>query len=191
MAFKDIIKKTRTYRKFDSTYKISKNDLIDLIDNAHFSASYGNTQTLRYLIYNDEQNNAKIFSSLKWAASLPNWDGPIPSERPTAFIIILSKNINNYTFCDAGISMQTIMLSATEKKLGGCIFASIDKEKLQKDLGIDDVYKILYVIALGKPIEKVQLEVASQSLKYWRDEKEIHHVPKIPTKNLILNIGKE
>jgi nitroreductase len=82
------------------------------------------------------------------------------------------------------------MLSATEKNLGGCIFASIDRDKLQKDLNLDDENKILYVIALGKPIEKVQLDVSSGNEKYWRDDKNTHHVPKIPTEKLILNIEK-
>lgn len=188
---KNLIKSTRTFRRFDYSYKISKDVLIDLIDNAHFSSSHGNTQPLRYLIYNDEENNAKIFSSLKWAASLPNWDGPILSERPTAYIILLAKQLNNYTHCDAGIAMQTIMISATEKKLGGCIFASIDREKLHKSLDLNDDYKIIYLIALGKPIEKVQIDPATDNLKYWRDEKNIHHVPKIATKNLILNLEKK
>ena len=182
-----MIKKTRTYRKFDSSVKISKNDLIELINNAHFSASHGNIQPLRYQIFNDEQNNAKIFSSLKWAASLPDWDGPTPSESPTAYIVILSKKTDSYTHCDAGIVMQTIMLSATEKNLGGCIFASIDRNKLQKNFHIDDDYNILYIIAFGKHVEEVQLDISTGNEKYWRDENNVHHVPKIPTEKLILN----
>jgi hypothetical protein len=40
--------------------------------------------------------------------------------------------------------------------------------------------EILLVLALGRPIEEVRMEAvgADGDMKYWRDEKGVHHVPK-------------
>jgi hypothetical protein len=49
-------------------------------------------------------------------------------------------------------------------------------------------YEILLVLALGKPKEKVVVDpVGSEgSIKYWRDDQSVHHVPKRSLDDLIL-----
>ena len=71
--------------------------------------------------------------------------------------------------------------------LGGCILASIDRDRLRKSFAIPEEYEVLYVIALGKPIEKIILEDMPEggNIRYWRDEKGIHHVPKRLAEELI------
>jgi nitroreductase len=80
------------------------------------------------------------------------------------------------------------MLGATEKGLGGCIIASIEKEGLRKALEIPPRYEILLVLALGKPKETVVIETVGDSgdTKYWRDSKDVHHVPKRPLDDIII-----
>jgi len=81
---------------------------------------------------------------------------------------------------DHGIAAQSILLGATEAGLGGCIIATIRKERLRQELSIPDHYEILLVLALGKPKEIVEIEVIGPDgdIKYWRDDQGIHHVPK-------------
>jgi hypothetical protein len=68
------------------------------------------------------------------------------------------------------------------------MIASIDKGKLTKALGIPDRYQILLVLALGKPKETVQIDPVGPDgdIKYWRDDQDIHHVPKRALDELIL-----
>ena len=88
--------------------------------------------------------------------------------------------------CDAGLAMQSILLSAVEQGLGGCIFASVKREELIKELDILEQYRVVYVLALGKPIEEVIVDDFSGSVKYWRDENQVHHVPKLRVEDLLI-----
>ena len=185
---RDLIVKNRSYRRFHQNHKIETSQLEDLIDLARLSPSAANLQRLRFKICNEEEDNEKVFSTLSWAGYLNDWSCPEIGERPSGYIIILSteKDIEKVA-CDAGIACQSILLGAVESELRGCIFASVKKEKLQKLLKIPKEYSINFVIALGKPKENIKLEhVENNNIKYWRDEKGVHHVPKRSLEDLII-----
>lgn len=189
---KDLVVKNRSYRRFFQGHKILTSTLKELIELARFSPSARNAQPLKYILSNEDGLNSRIFPCLTWARDLPNWNGPVEGERPSAYIIMLADTtISKEYFCDHGIAAQSILLGATEKKLGGCIIASVQREKLQKELNIPGYLKILQVIALGKPKEKVILEevIDPKNTKYWRDKDDIHHVPKRPLEDLIYKLG--
>jgi nitroreductase len=80
------------------------------------------------------------------------------------------------------------MLGATERGLGGCMIGSIDRPQLRQVLDIPERYEILLVLALGKPAETVMLEDVGPDgdIKYYRDEDDVHHVPKRTPDELIL-----
>ena len=93
-----------------------------------------------------------------------------------------------YTCTAASIAAANILLGAVERGLGGCILGAIKKDELRKALTIPLRYKVLIVIALGKPSEKVVLEPLGPDgdIKYWRDEDDIHHVPKRALDDIII-----
>jgi nitroreductase len=185
---KDIIIRNRSYRRFLQSHIIEYATLEDLVGLARLSPSGANRQPLKYLIYNTEKDCAHIYPSLLWAAYFKDWDGPEEGERPSAYIIILGdKSIAEGFGVDHGIAAQSIMLGAAESGLGGCMIASIRRDQLRAELGIPEVYEILLVLALGKPVETVIIdEVKDGDIKYWRDTERNHHVPKRDIKELIL-----
>ena len=187
---RDLILKNRSYRRFYEEVDIKLETLRELVDLARHSASAMNAQPLKYILSYEPQRNSLIFPHLAWAGYLTDWSGLCDEERPSAYIIILGdKEIGQSFGCDHGIAAQSIMLGATEKGLGGCIIASIDKEGLRKDLEIPLRYEILLVLALGKPKETVVIETVGDSgdTKYWRDSKGVHHVPKRPLDDIIID----
>jgi nitroreductase len=190
MGLKEMIFKTRSYRRFDESFHIEYKTLEELVDLARLSASGGNRQPLKYLIYNSPEDCGRVFPSVVWAAYLKDWDGPATGERPSGYIIILGDNSITEAFgVDHGIAAQSIMLGATEAGLGGCMIASIKREQLRNELKIPERYEILLILALGKPVEKVIIdEIKDNDVKYWRDPENNHHVPKRPLNDLIIKI---
>ena len=188
---KDLVLNNRTYRRFYGEEKISRETLLDLIELARLSSTGANLQQLKYIISNTPEKNQMIFQELKWAAYLKDWDGPVEEERPSAYLVMVAdKEIGSNIYWNHGIACQSILLGATEKGLGGCMFGGFNKENLKKKFQVPDRYEILLVIALGKPKEEVVLEDLGPEgdIKYWRDEKGVHHVPKRRLEDLILDL---
>lgn len=187
----DLIKKNRSFRKFHQNHALNVETLTDLVDLARLSASAANLQPLRYILSADSQKNAQIFSCLGWAAYLKDWKGPEEGERPSGYIIVLSdsEKANDFVGYDCGIASQSILLGAREKELAGCMIASINRQQLRSLLNIDARFKILLVIAIGKPKEEVVIEPvgSDDNIRYWRDETGVHHVPKRNLKDIIID----
>ena len=186
---KELVYKNRSYRRFHQNDKISMETLEELVDLARHSACGANLQSLKYILSCEPNINELIFKRLGWAAYLKDWKGPAEGEKPAAYIVLMGDtSIHNNFFCDHGIACQSMLLGAVEKGLGGCILASVNRDGLREDLSIDDKLEILLVLALGRPLEQVKLEYVKtgEGIKYWRDEKGIHHVPKRPLADIIV-----
>ena len=192
---KNLIEKNRSYRKFYADHKINKEELQELINLARLSASARNQQALKFSISNEEDTNQIIFEQLAWAGFLKDWKGPEKNERPSAYIIIVAdKNISNsflkdWIYADMGIACQSILLGATEKELGGCIIAAVQRKQLHEKLNIAQNHEILCVVALGKPKEQIvidEINTENSDTKYWRDKNNVHHVPKRNLEEIIL-----
>jgi len=189
----DLIKSTRSFRRFDETVKVDRKTLEDLVDLARHSASARNRQPLKYILSCDEQTNSQVFSSLTFAAALKEWSGPAHGERPSSFLNVLGATEITAGFgCDHGIAGQNIMLGARERGLGGCMIGSVNHQKLRRLLNIPERYDILLVLAIGKPAETVVIEPMPPdgSVNYWRDEQDVHHVPKRSLNEIIIDLSK-
>ena len=188
-SFVDLVKESRSRRRFYQDVSIAYETLRELVDLARLTPSARNQQPLKYILSNMAEKNAMIFGCLSWALDLKGWGGPTEGERPSAYIIILGDTEIVKSFgCDHGIAAQTIMLGAVDKGLGGCILASIKKDRLRELLAIPDRYEILLTLALGKPKEQVIIEPVGKSgdVKYWRDSLGVHHVPKRALDDIII-----
>ncbi len=190
---KDLVLKNRSYRRFDQSKAISKKELLDFIDLARISASGRNLQTLKYFISFDAETNAKIYPTLSWAGYYKDWDGPSEGERPSAYIVMLEDTlIGKNLVHDQGIAAQTIMLAASEKGYGGCMIYSVKRNDLADYINIPSSLDVVLVLALGVPVEQVVLEPLSSDgdIKYWRDENQVHHVPKRELEDIVINFSE-
>lgn len=187
---KDLVIKSRSYRRFFENEAISRQELIELVDLARNAPSTVNSQALKFMLVCNKEDNEKVFKTLSWAGLLKDWNGPEEGERPSAYIIILCDlSLGKNKLYDDGIAAQTIMLGAAEKGLGGCIFGSINRSLLAEELSVDlEKYSVDLVLALGKPKETVKIVdlPESKSTAYYRDENGVHYVPKRSLDDIIL-----
>lgn len=187
---RDLVIRNRSYRRFREDETIDRQTLMELVDLARLSASAANLQPLNYVITNSPEMCSQVFPTLSWAGYLKDWDGPSQGERPAAYITILADSgISRNVGCDHGIAAQSILLGAVEKGLGGCMIGSIDRNVLRTVLAIPEQLEILLVIALGRPTEEVLLATVGPdgSIKYFRDENGVHHVPKRKLEDVLVD----
>jgi nitroreductase len=186
---KDLVLKNRSYRKFHADRIVSAELLKSLVDLARNTPSSKNLQPLKYILVHDKPVSDRVFSSLGWARHLKDWNGPSVEERPPAYLImLLDKSVSSEADTDAGIAAQTILLGATELGLGGCIIRTVKKDDLMNFFGLHEKFKILLVIAIGYPNQKITLTTVPESGSTNYFEKDgIHYVPKRNTEDIIID----
>ncbi len=181
---REIITKTRTFRRFFQKEAISLDAMHELVDVARLGGSARNGQPWQYMIINTPELCEKVFPFLGWAGYLSDWKGPVEGERPSGYILcLLNKNRlkgpESEAQFDLGVATQNLLLVAMEQRIGGCRIASVSP-KLAGLFQLPAHLSISLVVALGRPRETIILEECQtdSDIKYWRDDEGGHHVPK-------------
>lgn len=184
---RDLILKNRSYRRFDTSVRQTREQLLPLIEAARCSSSAGNLQRVRYAVITECERCDALFCHLSFAAYLKDWKGPSPDERPTAYLLLLTEQSPDATLgIDLGIAAEAILLSAVEQGLGGCMIRSFDHAAADGIVGREG-WHVELVIALGVPRERVVLsEVKEGDIRYYRTEDGTHVVPKRSLQELLL-----
>lgn len=185
----EIMLRRRSIRRFKQT-PISLDVLKKFVNAARLAPSAANLQNLEFYIVTNKKICSKVFEALNWAGYIkPKWS-PSLNERPVAYIVILVNDIKNPWYLrDSSFAASSIVLCAEDEGISSCILCNIDKEKIRNYLKIPQQIIIDSVIALGYGKEKSIIEDIIDSVKYYRDEKEVLHVPKRKLED-ILHINK-
>ena len=182
----DTIKKCRSYRRFDNSKKISSEQLRSFAESARYTPSGANLQRLRFAVFTDGEACETIFKTLKFAGYLKDWSGPAPEQAPVGYVVVASESEpDTLLSIDVGICAEAIVLCAAEAGVGSCMFRSFSAEVIA---GLVGGMKPQLVIAFGYPAETVVIEDAKDGeIKYYRDENDVHVVPKLTFDELFLN----
>ena len=191
--FRDLVKANRSYRGYDESYQIDREKLLSYVDLTRYAASSLNIQPLKYHIAYEKEEVAKILPLTKFAARLAHLHLPHEGMNPTAFIVIcqdknLAPNIASFQR-DVGIVAQTILLAATEDGLGGCMIGNFQAGEVMEVLGLPEEIRPLLIVAFGKPAEEIHLVDVPEdgNTNYYRDENDVHYVPKRTLADELLN----
>ncbi len=186
---KDLLIKERSYRSFDRSISVSNETLLSFIENVRLTPSTRNLQALKFKLCTEKVDRDMLLQVTGWAKSL-GIKLPPDGHEPTAYIIIcLDTSIasSDIMLRDVGIAAQTIMLSAVEEGLGGCMIGSYVPEILKEYFGFPQHIVPKLILGLGKPDEVCLTEDAVDGkIGYYRDERNIHHVPKRTIEEILL-----
>jgi len=191
---KDLVRQNRSYRGFDESVKVTREQLLEIVECARLTPFSQNYQSFKYFLSCDAETNAIIQPLTGWARWLKDMELPHKGKYPTAFIVICyDKRIGPgaQRFAkDIGIVAQTMMLAATEMGLGGCMIGNFSPEKVTEALKLDEeLFQPVLILAIGKPDETVVLTELKEDgdINYYRDENDVHYVPKRKLEDLIMN----
>ena len=190
MDVSDLILSRRTVRRFKPV-PVERSLLERLVDAGRLAPSASNLQPLEFIAVDDADIRRAVFPCLRWAAYIAPRGDPLPGEEPMGYIVTLvnlAVREKMYEY-DVGAAMENMILAAREAGLGSCWLLSIEREKLGRILGVPPGYRVDCVLALGYPAESPVAEESTGSIKYWKDEAGVLHVPKRP-RGSVLRINR-
>ncbi len=180
-----LLEKNRSTRGYDNSFIVRSDQLRRIVAVNTKIASARNKQVLRFrMVTGDEAH--KVLPFISMGSGFKELSLPLPGEEPNAFIIVCSvAEPRTSTFIDLGISVQSMLLQATEIGLNGLCILSFEKELIKESLGL--ALEPLMVIAIGKSAERHRLvEIsAGESHGYYREDG-VHCVPKVRLDDLII-----
>ncbi|MBE6246800.1 MAG: nitroreductase family protein [Bacteroidales bacterium] len=180
-----LLLRNRSYRGFDNSYKVSREELVKIVEVCTKTPCAKNQQALRFkLVYGEDA--PRMHQYTKWGGALPELNLPFKGTEPTAFIIICSTVAENkWVDIDLGIAAQSMLLKAVELGLNGICIGAFNKVETVNEFALE--HEPLLVLAIGKGAENIQLtriKPGEQQAYYRKDG--VHFVPKLGVDDILL-----
>lgn len=192
----ELVKRNRSYRGYRQDRRPSRQELMQLVECARLCPSSVNAQPFVYYLAWEKEETDRILKLTKWARALPQMQLPHAGKGPAAFIVILQdtrigESLARYQK-DVGIVAQTMLLAAVEKGFCGCMIGNFSAAAVREELALPEYLAPMLIVALGAPDETVVLrEIApGESTAYYRDEQDVHYVPKRRLEDILLWRGE-
>ena len=178
VSVESLMKRTRTCRKYDTTYEVMQAQLEAIVRVNRYVPSARNCQQLRFRLLTRRSGSEKMQGLYRLSSAIP------PRETaPDAFIVVCAAQESRYVDIDLGISCQSMALKASEMGLSSVIVASFDKEAVKQALGLE--LEPLIIMAFGKGVEKIEIVDAGEDLRYYEKDG-VHCVPKLSLEDIII-----
>ena len=189
LKFRDLVLKNRSYRGYDNSVKQTKEELMKLVDHARLMPAAKNAQPLKYFLAYEKEIVDLIQVHTKWAGLLSDLNLPFAGTKPTSFIVVLQDTDIKTAMLqtDVGVVAATITLAAAEVGLGCCMIGAFSAAGVKEVMQLPQNLSPVLVIAIGKPDEKIVLtEVEDGNVDYYRDENNVHYVPKRKLEDILI-----
>ena len=159
----DAIKKRRSIRSFKST-TIDQQTLDAILEAGRLAPSWGNTQTWRFVIVQDNKVKTQLADS---ATALGSRNNSVLKQAPVVIAACAEMNRAGYRegkpttdkegywfMFDAALALENIVLEAQELGIGTLYIGAFDAKKAGSVLGVPEGYSCVILLPLGYPNEQ-------------------------------------
>jgi nitroreductase len=160
----EAVQRRKSVRAYEPTY-IPEDIMNRVLESARLSPSAANRQPWHFILVTDPEKKSAL-SKGAFAKFLP--------EAPTIIVACAdTKASANWCIVDTTIATQTMVLTATAEGLGTCWIGSFDEADVKKQLAIPEHLRVVALLPIGYPREKLDLLKAINSIKGRKSLKEI------------------
>src|SRR5659263_134336 len=149
MEFKDVIAARKSVRSYaDKPVEVEK--LSQILEAARQAPSWANKQCCRYIVVKDKAKIQELAGGFNgWLKQAPVIVVACADPKDSG-----AHDSMNYYLVDVGISMQQLILAATDMELGTCWIGGFDEAKVKKALGVPENIKVVAMTPVGYPADK-------------------------------------
>lgn len=144
MEFMDVLvarKSVRDYQEKD----VEEEKLTKILEAARLAPSWANKQCCNYILVTDRAKIQELASGfIGWIKKAPVVVVACADPKESG-----SRNGMDYYLVDVGISMQQLVLAATDMGLGTCWIGGFDEAKVKKTLAIPENIKVVALTPIG------------------------------------------
>ena len=162
MDFMDVIEARMSVRSY-SDKDVEEEKFTTIFESARIAPSWANKQCWSYILVRDKEKIKKLSMGL-----INSW-----MKHAKAIIIACgdpkksgSRNGMEYYLVDVAISMEHLVLAATDLGLGTCWIGDFDEEKVKQILDIPEKIKVVALTPIGYPsVEGLRNKVLSKLIR--------------------------
>lgn len=148
MDFIDVIAARKSVRSY-SDKLVEEEKLLKVLEVARLAPSWANKQCCRYIVVTDKAKIKELSESFSWLKQAPVIVVACADPKDSG-----DRNGMNYYLVDVGISMQQLVLAASDLDLGTCWIGAFDEAKVKKVLQVPENIKVVAMTPVGYPAQK-------------------------------------
>ena len=156
MELKELILKRQSDRRYDSSKKVARENIVKCLEAARLAPSACNSQPWKFVVVDSDE----LLPDMSSAAAGMGMN-KFAAQAPVIIAVVLEKmnftakigsviKDKEYRLLDIGIAVENFCLQAAELGLGTCIMGWFDEKKVAKLIGVRS-RRIPLLIALGYP----------------------------------------
>ena len=148
MDFMDVISARISVRGY-ADKPVEEEKLSKILEAARLAPSWANKQCCKYVVVKDKAKIQELSGRFGWLKQAPIIIVACADPKDSG-----DRNGMNYYLVDVGISMQQLILAATNLELGTCWIGAFDEAKVKKVLQVPENVKVVAMTPLGYPADK-------------------------------------
>ncbi len=149
MEFMDVAASRKSVRSY-SDKPVEEEKLKEVLEAAHLAPSWANKQCCKYIVVKDKAKIQELAGPFRsWLKQAPVVVAACADPKGSG-----SHDGMDYYLIDVGISMQQLILAATNLGFGTCWIGAFDEAKVKKTLEVPENIKVVAMTPIGYPTDK-------------------------------------